>query len=65
MRLPESAHTERPWRIHEVAGDFEVEDVWELPTPGGPGDFPRLVELVATVDPSRSSGVVSALFAIR
>ena len=65
MRLPESAHTERPWRIHEVAGDFEVEDVWELPTPGGPGDFPRLVDLVATVDPSRSSGVVSALFAIR
>jgi hypothetical protein len=39
MRLPETAHTSRPWRIHEVAGDFQVEDVWALPTPGGAGDL--------------------------
>jgi hypothetical protein len=43
MRLPNTAHTSRPWRIHEVAPDFQVEDVWALPTPGGPDDFPRLV----------------------
>ena len=44
MRLPDSAHTSRPWRIHQLANDFRLEDVWALPTPGGPDDFPLLVE---------------------
>ena len=66
MRLPDTAHTSRPWRIHELAGDFRVEDVWALPTPGGPGDFPRLVDLLASGDGlSRGSGAVRALWAIR
>ncbi|MFL5781310.1 MAG: DUF2867 domain-containing protein [Thermoleophilaceae bacterium] len=65
-RLPDSAHTSRPWRIHELAPDFDLEDVWALPTPGGPDDFPRLVEIVGTFDPARStSSVVRALFALR
>jgi hypothetical protein len=66
MRLPDSEHTSRPWRIHELTRDFGLEDVWALPTPGGPGDFPRLVEGMAAGDPSRSpSGVARALFALR
>jgi Protein of unknown function (DUF2867) len=66
MRLPNAVHTARPWRIHELTRDFQVEDVWALPTPGGPDDFPRLVELMASFDPSRSSaGAVRTLFAIR
>ena len=66
MRLPNSAHGDRPWRIHELTGDFRLEDVWALPTPGGPDDFPRLVELATALDPSNSaSGPVRALFAIR
>jgi hypothetical protein len=66
MRLPESAHTERPWRIHEIAPEFELEDVWALPTPGGPDDFRRLVQDFAEADPTRSpSTVVRILFAIR
>jgi hypothetical protein len=41
-------------------------DVWALPTPGGPDDFPRLVQLMLSFDPSKgSSGAVRALFAIR
>ena len=44
MRLPSSAHTSRPWRIHELTHDFRLEDVWALPTPGGAGDLPRFVE---------------------
>ena len=32
MRLPATAHSAQPWRIHELAFDFRVEDVWELPT---------------------------------
>jgi hypothetical protein len=66
MKLPDSAHTSRPWRIHELTPDFRLEDVWALPTPGGPDDFPRLVEAFASFDPSRSaSGAVRALFATR
>ncbi len=66
MRLPNTAHTSRPWRIHELTRDFRLEDVWALPTPGGPDDFPRLVQLVASGDPSQSpSGAVRRLFAIR
>lgn len=45
--LPPQAHTGRPWRIHDLAPDFRLEDVWALPTPGGPGDLSRLVELMA------------------
>ena len=66
MRLPDTAHTSRPWRIHELTGDFRLEDVWALPTPGGPGDFPRLVRLAAALDPSHSSSrAARTLFAIR
>lgn len=43
MRLPEAAHTSRPWRILEITEDFQVEDVWALPTTGGPGELPALV----------------------
>jgi hypothetical protein len=63
--LDKSEHTKRPWRIHDLARDFQVLDVWALPTPGGAGDFTQLVELWSTFDPGQSSPVVRALFAIR
>ena len=66
MKLPNSAHESRPWRIHEIAGDFELEDVWALQTPGGRDDFHLLVERFASADPSRSASTpVRALFALR
>jgi len=66
MRLPSAAHTSRPWRIHELTSDYRLEDVWALPTPGDPNDFPRLVQLAAALDPSRSPAAgVRTLFAIR
>jgi len=66
MRLPDSAQTSQPWRIHELTRDFRLEDVWALPTRGGPDDFPLLVELATSLDPSRSSSFpVRALFDIR
>jgi hypothetical protein len=34
MRLPDTAHTTRAWRIHELTPEFRLEDVWALPTPG-------------------------------
>lgn len=66
MRLPDTAHTSRPWRIHEIAHDFTLEDVWALPTPGGPDDFPRLVHNFAVGETSDNpSRLARTLFAIR
>ena len=66
MRLPNTAHTSRPWRIHELTPDFRLEDVWALPTPGGPDDFPRLVQLIACGRPvAELLRAVRTLFAIR
>jgi Protein of unknown function (DUF2867) len=66
MRLPETEHSSRPWRIHELTRDFRTEDVWELPATGEPGDFPRLVQRFASGDPAQGpSCAVRALFAIR
>src|SRR5437660_335787 len=66
MSLPDAAHTSKPWRIHELTPDFRLEDVWALPTPGGPDDLPLLVEAIAASDPERGgSRAVRALFALR
>ena len=67
MRLPKSAHTARPWRVHEITHDFRLEDVWALPTPGGPDDFHLLVEGITESDPERQSPsrLARALWAIR
>ena len=72
MRLPNTAHTSRPWRIHELTYDFRLEDVWALPTPGGPDDFPRLwrnfprlVQGIASGKGSRGSRAARAVWAIR
>jgi hypothetical protein len=66
MRLPSTAHTSRPWRIHELTPDFRLEDVWALPTPGSRDDFPRLVDGLASGDPAQgASRLARALWAIR
>lgn len=64
-QVDKSEHLARPWRIHELTKDFQVLDVWALPTPGGADDFAQLVDLWSTFDPQRSSRVVRALFAVR
>lgn len=66
MRLPREAHTERPWRIHEIAPDFRVEDVWALPTPGGRGELPRLVSTIFSNSfPEGAPRIVQFLWAAR
>jgi hypothetical protein len=65
-RLPNSAHTSQPWRIHELTPDFDLEDVWALPTPGGEDDFHALVRGATSIDPAEGkSRAVRALFALR
>jgi len=66
MKLPASAHTTMPWRIHELVPDFRLEDVWALPTPGGRHDFSSLVDAVISYDLAQSSSrAVRALVAVR
>lgn len=66
MQLPNSAHTSRPWRIHELTPDFRLEDVWALPTPGGPDELPRLVALFVDHQfPQGSSLLVRVLWEAR
>jgi hypothetical protein len=66
MRLPSTAHTSRPWRIHELTKDFELEDVWKLPTPGGPDDLTRLVQWFASGKGNdKLPVVVRAVFVLR
>lgn len=65
-RLPVAAHTGQPWRIHEIAPDFTVEDVWTLPTPGGPHELPRLLRAVrAELDEPTLPAAARALVAAR
>lgn len=64
--LPPQAHTERPWRIHDIAPDFRLEDVWALDTPGGPADLDRVVDLVArSEDDAEYPAAYRLLVAIR
>ncbi|WP_017601371.1 DUF2867 domain-containing protein [Nocardiopsis lucentensis] len=67
MRLPHTAHTARPWRIHELTRDFRLEDVWSFRTPGaGPDDFPAMLAALREAGgPERQSAPVRFLFALR
>ena len=66
MRLPATAHSSRPWRIHELTPDFRLEDVWRLPTPGARDDFPLLVQGLAAGDPAQGSArAARILWALR
>jgi hypothetical protein len=66
VKLPKAAHTSQDWRIDEIVPDFRLEDVWALPTPGGPNDFPLLVQGIASADPAKSSPrAARALWKIR
>lgn len=65
MRIPHTEHTSRPWRIHELARDFEIEDVWRLPVDGGPDDFPRFVEHFGNGPDEVRAPVVRFLLALR
>lgn len=65
LRLPDTEHTRRPWRIHALTTDFAVEDVWALPATGEREDFPALVQGFAAGDPARGPAAMRWLFAVR
>ena len=57
MRLPNSAHESHPWRIHEIAPDFTLEDVWALPAHGGAEDFQVLLDRTVSSDPANAKSL--------
>lgn len=54
MRIPNDVHTSRPWRIHELAEDFTLEDVWSLPANGDAADFQIVLDETIAGDPSHT-----------
>lgn len=67
MKIPRTAHSDQPWRIHEFTRDFRTQDVWSFRTPGaGPDDFPVIL---AAIQPAggfaKQPRAVRFLFAVR
>ncbi|RFS81052.1 DUF2867 domain-containing protein [Actinomadura spongiicola] len=67
MRLPAAAHTAQPWRIHELAPDFRLQDVWAFRTSAeGPDDFPGALAAIRAADnPETDPLPIRFLFAVR
>lgn len=67
LRVANSEFVDRPWRIHELIEGFRVEDVWALPTPGGPDDLATLVRYAASSENAtlKASPLVKLLFSLR
>jgi hypothetical protein len=57
MRLSNSEHESRPWRIRAIAADFTLEDVWALPAHGGAEDFQTLLELMVSSNPANAQSL--------
>lgn len=65
-RIPNSEHESRPWRIHAIVPDFILEDVWALPAEGGAEEFPALLAMVGSLDPTEAdSRATRALWQLR
>jgi len=57
VRLPNSAHESRPWRIRAIVSDFTLEDVWALPVDGVADDFRTLIDNTLSSDPAHAQSL--------
>ena len=57
IALPNKAHESRAWRIHEIARDFTLEDVWALPVFGAAEDFQTLLETTVSFNPANAESL--------
>ena len=66
-RIDAATFRRQSWRIHELAADFEVEDVWWVPTPGaGRDDFAQVRAAVEKSGDIDTFGPLTrGLFAVR
>ena len=58
-RLPHGEHVRRPWRIHEMTHDFDIEDVWALPATGSADDFDLFLACMARARTSEESSAAA------
>ena len=66
MKIANDEHERQPWKVHALADDFELEDVWRLPIRGDqqPGrDFTAFADTMTFEAPQ--AGVVGMLFRLR
>ena len=66
-RLDPVEHSRLPWRIAEIASDFDLIDAWALPAEGELEEFADLRAIFANLDPGADKGSAPsrALFAAR
>jgi uncharacterized protein DUF2867 len=57
MRIANSVHESRPWRIQPILHDFTLEDAWALPVHGRAEDFELLLANMGSFDPAHSSSL--------
>jgi hypothetical protein len=57
LKTLKAEHECRPMRIHELVPDFKLEDVWALPMRGGPDEFPAMLEMAGSFDPSKAESL--------
>lgn len=67
MRVPNETHHARPWRIHDIAPDFTLEDVWAFPAVNGRlADFHTAIDMVTSFDPANADSLPTrALWTVR
>jgi hypothetical protein len=66
VRLPNAAHEANSWAIAEIVPDFKLLDVWRLPAQGSLDDFYALLEIMASLEPTKQgSRAARALFRLR
>ncbi|MEM9190735.1 MAG: DUF2867 domain-containing protein [Myxococcota bacterium] len=66
MRIPDEIHRTRDWRVHELANDFALHDVWRFPVRGNAHEFDRFVtQHERGIDRALPSGAAGALFRLR
>ena len=67
MRIKPEEHSRHAWRIEQFARDFELVDAWSMPVEGRVDEFPRFVEMMASLDPAGDDGSRSSrmLFRLR
>jgi hypothetical protein len=66
VKVAPARHRTHPWRVHTLAPDFRLLDVWEVPVESGrPDRFDRFYALVAANRIETGSPIVRVLVAVR
>jgi hypothetical protein len=64
MKIDPARHLDQPWRVHQLAADFELLDVWEFAIDDQP-DLDHLFEVIRGGFLGSDDRVVSALVSLR